>query len=100
MPSTHSMRITTYWLLGLIEGEGSFLFSRSNQILKSNFSLSLTASQEPLIREISCFHINFLRTNNLICQAGSYTNFQKLVGVYGRDSREGNAKERIPLLLF
>lgn len=52
MPSTHSLRITPYWLLGLIEAEGSFSFSLSSNIMKTTFYLSLTAAQAPLIHAI------------------------------------------------
>lgn len=45
MPSSHTIRITPYWLLGLIEGEGSFFFNYTN--MGVGFSITLTSSQPP-----------------------------------------------------
>lgn len=42
--------ITKYWLLGFIEGEGSFSLGRAN--LSPTFSIKLTESQLPLLIEI------------------------------------------------
>ena len=52
MPLDH-IRVTPYWLLGLIEGEGSFCLFRSS--LSPNFSLSLTAIQLPVLEKIKEF---------------------------------------------
>lgn len=47
------LRITPYWLLGLIEGEGSYhLFIRG---LVPAFSLSLTENQRPVMESIITF---------------------------------------------
>ena len=51
MPSTHTIRITPYYLLGLFEGEGSFSLSNINTMAIS-FSISLTAAQAPLIKAV------------------------------------------------
>jgi hypothetical protein len=51
MPSTHTIRITPYWLLGLIEGEGCFSLVDPKNIGIS-FSLTLTAVQAPLLHAI------------------------------------------------
>jgi hypothetical protein len=48
MSDTHTIRITPYWLLGLIEGEGTFCLNDVNM----EFSLALTAVQAPLINAI------------------------------------------------
>nr|UEV87085.1 hypothetical protein [Grifola frondosa] len=49
LPLDH-IRITPYWLLGFIEGEGSFHLRRTS--LTPTFSLALTYSQLPLIEAI------------------------------------------------
>lgn len=57
MPSNH-IKITTYWLLGLIEGEGSFNIWRST--LVPVFSIVLTEHQSPVIIKIKEFLIQNL----------------------------------------
>jgi LAGLIDADG DNA endonuclease family/LAGLIDADG endonuclease len=57
MPSNH-IRITTYWLLGLIEGEGSFQLWRSD--LVPVFSIVLTERQLPVLVKIKEFLIQNL----------------------------------------
>lgn len=49
LPVYH-IRITPYWLLGLIEGEGSFHLSRTKLVV--GFSLSLTEVQRPVLESI------------------------------------------------
>lgn len=46
MPSDHQVKITPYWLLGLIEAEGSFYLRRDP--IRPGFQILLTAAQEPL----------------------------------------------------
>lgn len=57
MPLSHSIRITPYWLLGLIEGEGSFFITkrRDYQSLGVCFSFALTYAQLPLMCAIKNF---------------------------------------------
>jgi hypothetical protein len=50
MPLEHRVKITPYWLLGLIEGEGSFYLNRDP--IRPGFQILMTASQEPLFIEI------------------------------------------------
>jgi hypothetical protein len=57
LPSDH-IRITPYWLLGLIEGEGSFHLRRKT--LTPTFSLTLTITQKPVILKIVSFLIDNL----------------------------------------
>jgi hypothetical protein len=57
MPSNH-IKITTYWLLGLIEGEGSFHLWRSDLI--PVFSIVLTERQLPVLVKIKEFFIQNL----------------------------------------
>lgn len=57
IPSNH-IKITIYWLLGLIEGEGSFHLWRSNLI--PVFSIVLTERQLPVLVKIKQFLIENL----------------------------------------
>lgn len=50
MPFDHVVKITPYWLLGLIEGEGSFYLRRNP--IRPGFQILLTAAQEPLLAKI------------------------------------------------
>jgi len=50
MPSDHEVKINPYWLLGLIEGEGSFYLRRDP--IRPGFQILLTATQEPLLIKI------------------------------------------------
>ena len=58
MPSNHNIKITTYWLLGLIEGEGSFHLWRSDII--PVFAIVLTERQRPVLEKIKEFLIQNL----------------------------------------
>ena len=51
-PKDHSITITPYYLLGLIEAEGSFSYGTNNQL---TFVLVLTESQQHLIKAIKLF---------------------------------------------
>lgn len=57
MPSNH-IKITAYWLLGLIEGEGSFQLWRSDLI--PAFSMVLTEDQKPVLVKIKEFLLDNL----------------------------------------
>ena len=59
MPLNHKINITGYWLLGLIEGEGSFSMSRGSR-LRPCFQILFTASQKPLLESIKLFLMNNL----------------------------------------
>ena len=58
MPNDHKIVITKSWLLGLIEGEGSFQLWRND--LVSAFSLVLTEKQLPVLEKIKEFLVNNL----------------------------------------
>jgi LAGLIDADG endonuclease len=58
MPKGHQIKITKYWLLGLIEGEGSF--SLAKEKLRPDFQLLFTAAQKPLLIEIKKYLISNL----------------------------------------
>ena len=51
-PSSHTIRITPYWLLGFIEGDGSFFVNAKMRII---FSIAATATQAPLMNAIKLF---------------------------------------------
>lgn len=53
LPSDHSIVITKGWLLGYIEGDGSFFISRTG--IQPTFSISATAEQRPLFEKIKTF---------------------------------------------
>jgi hypothetical protein len=53
LPSDHSIVITKGWLLGYIEGDGSFFISRTG--IEPTFSISATAEQRPLLEKIKQF---------------------------------------------
>nr|QCI56424.1 hypothetical protein [Hypsizygus marmoreus] len=54
----HKIKITPYWLLGLIEGEGSFWVSKNNLI--QCFEIGLTLSQKPVIEAISNYLLSLI----------------------------------------
>lgn len=58
MPESHTIRITPYWLLGLIEGEGSFCLNDPKN-MGISFSLALTQAQSPLINAIKHYIDNY-----------------------------------------
>jgi hypothetical protein len=93
LPLNH-IKITPYWLLGLIEGEGSFHLRRTT--LTPVFSISLTKVQQPVIDKI----IEFL-TDNL----DKYSQFKAInTKVFNlrieKVRTEGNAKAEVKLLIF
>lgn len=51
-PSSHTIRITPYWLLGFIEGDGSFFVNAQMRVI---LSLTITATQAPLMNAIKLF---------------------------------------------
>ena len=57
-PSHHEIKITSYWLLGLIEGEGSFNLFRNE--LKPTFGICLSELQLPVISKIKEFLVQNL----------------------------------------
>jgi len=58
MPSHHTIRITPYWLLGLLEGESSFCLNDPKN-MGISFSLALTFTQYPLILALKSYFDNF-----------------------------------------
>ena len=72
MPSDHSIRITPYLLLGLIEGEGSFFISRKSRSIGVCFSLALTYAQLPLMTAIKNFFDNYQIEDNFLKLSKDY----------------------------
>lgn len=58
LPTNHEININKYWLLGLIEGEGSFYLDRVRVF--PGFSIKLTERQLPVLEKIKEYIINNL----------------------------------------
>ena len=56
-PTKHNITITDSWLLGLIEGEGSFYLDRSK--MEPNFSITQSNIQHSLLEAIKKYLINW-----------------------------------------
>jgi hypothetical protein len=54
MPSDHTIRITDYWLLGFVEGEGSFFVLRNKRI-GLGFAISQTIIDKAVMIKIKKF---------------------------------------------
>jgi LAGLIDADG endonuclease len=91
LPDKH-IRITPYWLLGLIEGEGSF-FLRRNTFTPA-FSISLTIVQQPIIEAIVVYLKNLLDPYSLI-----KANKTKLFNI-SIEKAKYNTKSKIKLSIF
>lgn len=93
LPLNH-IKITPYWLLGLIEGEGSFHLRRTT--LTPVFSIALTKEQQPVIEKI----IEFLTE---CCSLDKYSQFKaintKVLNLRIEKAR-GNSKAEVKLLIF
>lgn len=63
MPVEYKCVITDYKLLGLIEGDGSFMIQKRD--LTPKFELELTSSQKPLLEAIKDYLISKLDLSNL-----------------------------------
>lgn len=87
MPFAHKIRITPYWLLGLLKGEASFPISSSN-IMKTTFYLCLTSAQAPLIYAIKDYLTFYLIGEDIIKLPPDYQDsVRKVIGVYNREER-------------
>lgn len=65
--NTRVYKITPYWLLGFVEGEGSF-FVRNNVYFNLNFSLGQSAVDLALMKEIRIFLIEVLPKKYKVAQ--------------------------------
>ena len=91
LPENH-IKITSYWLLGLIEGEGSFHLRRTRFV--PTFSISLTLGQEPVIKKITQFLMSHLDEFSLIKAKDS-----KLFNI-GIEKEKENIKAKIKLSIY
>jgi hypothetical protein len=91
LPHNH-IKITNYWLLGLIEAEGSFHLRRNS--LSPAFSISLSKIQKPLLEKIVEFLINKLDDSSKF-KAINSKNFN-----LSEESTRGNAKAMVKLLIL
>ena len=85
------VKITPYWLLGLIEGEGSFSITRDQ--LRPNFQLLFTAAQKPLLYEIKNYlikNLDFDRFSQWKLRNSS------AIGIYEMKAK-GNSKPTVSL---
>jgi len=99
MPSTHAaIRITPYWLLGLIEGEGTFCLNNP-KTMGISFSLSLTAVQAPLINAIQNFLGSYLIDGGVHLKSSQdYLEIiSKIVFIYAREQRREADKPQIEI---
>lgn len=91
MPSDHIVKITKYWLLGLIEGEGSFSLSREK--LRPSFQLLFTAAQKPLLEEIKRYLISNLGFDRISLWK---INNSSIIGIFDIKAK-GNSKPTVIL---
>jgi len=91
LPYNH-INITPYWLLGLIEAEGSFYLRRNS--LTPVFSVTLTKVQQPLIEAIIKFLKGMLDPYSLIKADAS-----KLFNL-NIEKAKGNTKDKIKFSIF
>ncbi len=54
LPTSHEIKITPYWLLGFIEGEGYFSIAK-NRLFRSEFGVSQTLSEKKVLEAIQIF---------------------------------------------
>ena len=93
MPADHKVIVTKSWLLGLIEGEGSFQLWRSD--LVAVFGLVLTERQKPVLEKIKEF-----LSNNLGFDAYSMfkLNFSSVISITTQKARN-NSKASVLILI-
>lgn len=69
MPTEHKYRITPYWLLGFVEGDGSFFIRRKNYQLY--FSIAQHSRDLELINKIADFLYDLPKVNKQIIRKSS-----------------------------
>lgn len=72
MPNDKVINITSYWLLGFIEGEGCFSINKHNNY-RLDFSLSQSSTNSELMKCIKVYLEN-LSVAYVACTEGDYTN--------------------------
>ena len=86
MPSTHTIRVTPYWFLGFIEGEGCFSLVDPKNIGIS-FSLANTSVQFPLIHAIKNFLDSYeIEDTNLKASPQYLEMINRRTSVYAKDN--------------
>lgn len=100
LPQNHQINITSYWLLGFLEGESSFSIGRaklknSPHKIKFNaqFTISLTEVQKPVLEAIKIF-INNLGINKL-----SPNLYIDRCGINNRKAQSSTAKPQYALVI-
>lgn len=83
MPADHTVRITDYWLLGFVEGEGSFFVKRDK--FKLGFSITQAFIDKSVMIEIKNYLITLASTFNF---ANPYE--RKLVYLYCTENRDNS----------
>ena len=97
MPSTHTIRVTPYWLLGLIEGEGCFSLVDSKNIGIS-FSLTLTSVQAPLIHAIKNFLDSYSVDDTHLKLSPQYLEIiSQRTSIYVKNKSTANSKPSIEI---
>lgn len=86
MPSDKEVRITPYWLLGFIEGEGSFSINKRNNF-RLDFSLSQSSTNLELLQKIKIY------LDNLSSEASTDGNY---VGAIGISTARSNNPNQLP----
>lgn len=88
------VHITKYWLLGFIEGDGSFSLGRAN--LSPTFSIKLTESQLPLLIEIKKYLESNLGFDNYSVQK---LEFSSIIAI-GKGKAVNNCKPLATLTII
>ena len=97
MPLTHTIRVTPYWLLGFIEGEGCFSLVDVKDIGIS-FSLALTSVQYPLIYEVKNFLDSYgIKDVNLKASPQYLNIISQRTSIYAKDKTTINGKPVIEM---
>lgn len=93
LPSHHEIKITIYWLLGLIEGEASFNLFRND--LKPTFGICLSELQLPVIIKIKEF-----LAQNLGFDTNSIWKLEQTAGMsINAQKARGNSKSSVLFLI-
>ena len=98
MPQNHEYLITSYWFLGFVEGDGSFYFDPSADVLA--FSLEQKGN-EALLHAIKNFLHNLAVNSSQIVVNGEELNISLArEGIFRLTAKRGNFLEFVLLPLF